>query len=567
MNIEDKKTGALNAPPSNATVLGKAPKKSMAKEIGPKRLILLWGILLLGYFLFVVQWYSIVNFQGTANTGTITGGKVSLEANPKSPPSGWGAAFFIGTPAPIVSSATNWMITLGRAFGSILAGYLVAKIGHKYAVVTVLGLMVVAFPFIIVAQNQSWNSLSVADSATTVTPFEGSKSQGTAATGFALFVIFRTFLAIGGTTLITYTNAVIGRMEQSSRSKFITFNQFGFNGGAFFASIFFVIPTVRDTATKPEVWTGILSFFIVLSLVLMLTYLFIGVEMVPPKRKQALAAAPNATTFGKVVKQSDTWRMAPLFGIWLVAVVLSTNGSIMKPWVLPEFLPVGFEYTVGERAAGSIAYYKSQLGGMDPTNVWNMFLCMFVAGFVVAVFTITRFGRTIFERRLLVHVFFGLGYFFLLMAYLCGHYSNAKPVPIAFMMIFGFISGFFLWGVQPILLSIPQQLAKSTPEYVGIVAGLIWGFGYLFYTIGEIILGMLATSAKNKILSTGSDAMFIVFWVICLAIFFLIPLLPKAGYKKQDGTFVYFDKKWNPFNLSHWNTANKENLIATYLAR
>ena len=565
MNIEDKKTGALNAPPSNATVLGKAPKASMAKEIGPKRLILLWGILLLGYFLFVVQWYSIGNFQGiSTSSGTITNGTVT---NPTLG-NGWGAAFYIGKPAPIVSSATNWMITLGRAFGSILAGYLVAKIGHKYAVVTVLGLMVVAFPFIIVAQNQEWNVLSIAGNAPDVTPFEGNANQGTAAAGFALFVIFRTFLAIGGTTLITYTNAVIGRMEQASRSKFITFNQFGFNGGAFFASIFFVFPGFNKTVTEqPAVWTGILSFFIVLSLVLMLTYLFIGVEMVPPKRKQALAAAPNATTFGKVVKQSDTWRMAPLFGIWLVAVVLSTNGSIMKPWVLPEFLPVGFEYTVGQRAAGSIEYYKSQLGGMEPTNVWNMFLCMFVAGFVVAVFTITRFGRTIFERRLLVHVFFGLGYFFLLMAYLCGHYSNAKPVPIAFMMIFGFISGFFLWGVQPILLSIPQQLAKSTPEYVGIVAGLIWGFGYLFYTIGEIILGMLATSAVNKIQSTGSDAMFIVFWVICLAIFFLIPLLPKAGYKKQDGTFVYFDKKWNPFNLSHWNTANKENLIATHLAR
>ena len=546
---------------SNTSTLGKTKPSTTNQVAGHKRLVLLWGILVLGYFLFVVQWYSITNFQGDPNKVATSNAEQVASSVDAEGGTGWGAAFFLGNVPSIESSATNWMITFGRAIGSILAGYLVAKIGHKYAVVTVLGLMVVAFPFIIVAQNSGWNSLSIAGGAP-VTPWTATggdpKTDATAVAGFSLFVLFRTFLAIGGTTLITYTNAIIGRMEQAKRPKFMTLNQFGFNGGAAFASIFFVIPPVAGFAHQQIVWTGILSFFIVLSLILMLTYLFIGTEMVPPKRKQELVVAPNATSFGNVVKQKDTWRLIIVYGIWLISAVFSTS-TTLRSWVLPTNFSI-------DNVTGQ-ALYRQHLSGMETTNLWNMFTFMFLIGFFAAMLCVTRFGKTIFERRTIMHVMIGFGYVSLLIAYLCGKYSYAQPVPIAFMMVFGFISGFFLWGIQAVFLTIPQQMDKSTPEYVGILAGLVWGFGYLFYTFGDMILNLINTFVPNRVANTGSDAMLIVFWVILVAVFVFIPFLPKAGYKKQDGTFVYFDKQWNPLKLSHWNTSNEEFLISTHAGK
>ncbi|WP_033159782.1 MFS transporter [Mycoplasmoides alvi] len=551
-------------------------------EYSQKKLVLLWGLILVGYFLFVVQWYSISNFQGS--------GFGTTNAN------GWGATFFSSPPSAIVSGSLNWTITLGRAVGSILAGWLIAKIGHKYAVITVLSLMVLSFPFIIVSQNQSWNALSIAGGAS-LSP------DGVATLGMSLFVIFRIFLAVGGTTLITYTNSIISRMDNKEKAKYMTINQFGFNGGAFVANIFFVIPGAIGLVNGNSIiWTAILSSFVILVFIILVLYVLYGTEMVNKSSKSQISPSNEQITLGKVIKEKNTLVLAGMFSIWLISVVFITS-STMRTFI--EQSPANFKALA---IANALNPNVKNINTSSWYWVWPTFICLFVAGFFLGIFWLANFGKTIFERRFFVRFMFAFGYLCMLISLLCGYFGGYdNTAALVFMLIFIFLSGFFLWSVQPILLTIPQQLINSNPRYMGFAAGLIWGIGYLGYTIGEILMSSLTSFVSpfgnfagnfqivgetirnegittyndaikefNNLLSTnflsiksvetpGIIASFIIYWIILCSIFPLTIVQPKSGYWNKNNEFIIFYEKWNPFkNFMQWNIKNKNYLIETY---
>ncbi|WP_052663086.1 MFS transporter [Mycoplasmoides pirum] len=585
----------MNLPNTNQQYFSdsvKINKKNQITNSGFSRikLVTLWGLIIVGYFLFVVQWYSISNFQG------------SINADNNELSTGWGAAFFKYAPNPLVSGSLNWTITLGRAGGSILAGWLIAKVGHKYAVITVLSLMVLSFPFLIVCQNADWNALSIAGNA----PIS---SEGVAAAGMTLFVIFRIFLAIGGTTLITYTNSIIAKMDSSDKAKFMTVNQFGFNGGALIANIFFVIPSAFAAVNgNPSIWTGILSSFVVLVFIILILYLMYGIEIVPKDLNKKLQKNSDQLTFGSVFKEKDTLILGSMFIIWLISVVFISSSTIRT---FVEQSPANFRALAIDNALNPNV---KNINSSQYYWVWPAFICLFVSGFFVGLFSLGSFSKTIFERKFYIRFMFAMGYVCMLISLLCGYlggYDNSAA--LAFMLIFIFFSGFFLWSVQPALLTIPQQLIKTNAKYMGIVAGLIWGIGYFGYTIGEIFMSSLtsfvnpfnnfagnfvaiggeihqkllnnnlnynaALEEYNKLISnpnlalaqmklsetSGTIASIVVYWIILFTIFPLTFFLPKSGYWNKDNEFVIFNEKWKPFfNINHWKINNKEYLISTY---
>lgn len=530
------------------------------KEFSYKKLAVMWGLIFIGYFLFVVQWYSISNFAG-----------------------GWGAAFFLdGKQNELVASVPNWMITLGRSIGSVLAGYWIAKLGHKYAVCFVLALMVISFPFIIVAQNAEWNSLSIAGESSTV----GDSSGRTAVAGFSLFVIFRIFLAIGGTTLISYTNSVIAKMPVEKKVGHMTLNQFAFNGGAFVANIFFVIPGASDIVSKPAVWTGILSAFVVLVAVILVCYFFIADEVVPKQIKTQTFNEKNKYGLANAFKDKEAWPLYAIYIIWLVSVVFVNSGT-MRNFI--ERSPVNTVFLIQDNINHGL-YNTSAAISIAKSNsyfwVWPAYICMFVLGFIVSIFTITKFSKTVFKRKWYIAIVFGLGYLFLFGSILIGYFGGyGNPVALAFYLIFSFMSGIFLWGVQPVIFTIPQQQEKSNPQYVGVLAGVIWGVGYFGYTIVDASLSSIVTYVDTQNYASlvqthsvqnggsldpytikpneagGYITMIVLLTIILCSVFVICKFLPDSGYRK-DGVFHKFDKNWNPLNFKHYNFTSKEYLIS-----
>lgn len=553
----------------------KMKKTQVTGELTYKKLVFLWAMVLFGYFLFVVQWYSIGNFAGLAGGG-------------------WGAAFFQpGTvQSPFIRGVPNWMITLGRGLGSFFAGWLIVKFGHKYAVIAVLALCVASFPFIILGQNQVWNSASIAGGAKVT-------SDGVAAGGFAGFVIFRVLLGIGGTTLITYTNSIIGKMPQSKRPFHINTNTFGFNAGAFIANIFFVIPIINDATLNSKLWTGVLSGFVVLMGIVLLLYLIFGQETVAREiknKQENLADAPNAVTFKAVVKQKDTWKIAFLFILWLIAVVF-INSSTMRQFI--EQSPANFRALAIDHA---LTTNKRVVSGVTSRYywVWPLFICFFVAGFFGGSWLIPVFSKTRFHRTRYLVFLFGVSAVLSAAAIMSGYFGGYdNQIALAFMFVLIFLSGVFIWGAQSVCLSVPQQVMQTSAKYVGIAAGIIWGVGYFGYTAAELSLSLISSyvhafnfaSAVEQVgltirqggaadynsalalfnsgnhsgyktsESVGNIIMIVAFSLILLGLILAAFILPKPGYRDQNGTFIEFNKKWNPLKLSHWNFRHPDNII------
>lgn len=534
------------------SIFGKSNTSQQNNEISYKRLVLMWGLILLGYFLFVVQWYSIGNFGPgyTKNIGSISNN-------------------------PALNAMPNWTITLMRGVGSILAGWLLAKIGHRYAVITVLSLMVASFPFIIFAGIEGIGAKN---------------ADGIYPINFSMFLFFRLFLAIGGTTMITYTNSVIAKMPTVERSKYMRINQFGFNGGALFANIFFCFGISKVINSNPAVWISILSIFIGLILILLVMYILFGKEVVPPQKNISTNdGSSNMITFGKVIKESYTWKLSILFAAWLVAVVF-INSSTMRSVI--EQSPANFQTLINWNKANGMSNINSLANttlstpnsvvvGSGYEWVWPTYTSLFVSGFFVGLFIIAPFNKTIYKRKFFMHLMFIIGIIFELISILCGYLGGYEnKAALAFFLIFIFLSGIFLWSVQPVMLSLYQQSPQSSPKYTGIISGLIWGIGYVGYTLAEIWLSVslsyidnvkyftpenikaVIDSSQEALIKTtetaGSIIVLVGFFAIICSVFIPIQLLPEAGIKDENGVFKEFDRKWKPWE---WNFKKDEILI------
>ncbi|MDE5545308.1 MAG: hypothetical protein K2I76_01710 [Malacoplasma sp.] len=560
---------------SQTTIGEQVGKQTATKEIPQKKLVLMWAMILLGYFLFVVQWYSIGNFAGgyNANIGATTA-NAALTAMP------------------------NWTITLMRGIGSILAGYLLAKIGHRYAVITVLSLMVLSFPFLIVIGLDNWPKDTLVAGS--------SPEQYYSSAAFGLFLFFRLFLAIGGTTLITYTNSVIAKMPTEKRPTFMTINQFGFNGGAFFANFFFCFGLSSVINADPAVWLTILTLLLALIAIILVVYIMFGMEVLPAQKKQNTKFQNDDVTFGKVFKQGYTWKMSTIFIIWLIAVVFINSGTMrnvieqspanlqtLVEWNIANNTPIShtvvnevdkYTWSISALANSTLGTKTSVVVGSGYNWVWPTFICMFVAGFFVGLLFISPFSKTIYKRKLFFHTMFILGFVFAAISLMIGYFGGyGNDAALAFFFIFIFISGMFLWAVQPVLLSLYQQAPQSNPKYAGIIAGLIWGIGYVGYTIFELVFSLISSYAGNatafstalgeaaKIVQTnqgdlsavlanytapvGNIVTIIFFFIACLLVFIPIQMLPPAGIKDANGNFVPFTKTWKPWE---WNFKKPE---------
>lgn len=569
-------------------------KQQLSKKKNPqqtdfsyKKLAFMWALMFVGYFMFILQWYSLNNFAANTGSDHIV--------------NGWAVAFFPGgKQSALAASAPNWMITLGRGVGSIVAGYWIAKFGHKYAVIFVLGIMIASFPFLIICQNASWNALSIAGGAAQIP--DGTEGGSVAIAGFSLFVIFRTLYAIGGTTLITYTNSVIAKMPANKKTMHMGLNQFTFAGGAFLANLPFIFPGVFAAVADPVVWTTILSVLFSTAGIVLIIYLLTAVEVVPKQQPKSFSKNKYTVKDGFIDKEA--WPIYGIFIVWLISVVFTNSTSIKN--MIEQSPANAFALIKYNTIMGIIGSEENPfITTMKYTEwyywIWPAYICSFMGGFGLAYFTILKFNQTKFNRKNFIMFLYVVGFATLFMSYCCGYYGGyANPVAVAFFLFFAFIAGACLLGVQPIIFTIPQQQMKSNAEYMGTIAGLIWGIGYLSYSFVDASLSSIVTyvspihfeiNGGTTVINSFSDliraginaipshdsidnyhslkdlgisyshqtwgyiAMIVIMWLLLCGGLVLCKYLPESGYWK-NGKFIAYKEKWNPFNWRHYNFWN-----------
>ena len=439
--------------------------------------LLLWVLVLFGYFLFVFNWVSMNTLSGKAGVGGY----------------GWINAFFDLKPNAKITQAINYTITLMRGLGAIGAGYVIAKLGHKKSILIALGLLSLAFPTIFAGY------------------IKGSL-------GYSIFIIGRMFMAIGGTVLIVYIQPIISRFfKKEHRSKFSVLNSIGFNFGAAIPLIIVCIPGVQKTLSENwQLYGGIIAAF---PIILLIVYFFVAEEIDISNASNKNEKVNKHISWIQILKEWKTWKYVIYFGSWLVFVV------------------------------APILIFKTPFMHLRNINLhmhsksWEVLLpiIMFLLGFVPGIWLVGWVGKTNIDRRTYIFTVTIIALICMISSYLCMVYIRS----IIPSTIFMFISGIAIWGIQGISLNIPHEEKNQTPKKLSILFGMIWGFGYIFYTIINFLIASIEDIVAVKNNSDMITNWPLVAWVIFgfyIFICILVPLtaliLPKTKNKKLLSIFL-----------------------------
>ncbi|UUD35917.1 MFS transporter [Mycoplasmopsis citelli] len=541
--------------------------------------IVLWGIVMLGYLLFVVDWFIIAKVGGTPTKI----GSVAL--NP-----GWQSSFFVASPGAIANSATNWTITLLRVVGSILSGILVAKWGHRKAVVFMISVMLLSFPILIIGATlngsnsltlvRAYNSEAVVKAGASIQAYQDAKvaegtllgpvaqignslvlADGTTAPaligleggtigtsssvlGYSLFIIFRVFVAVGGTTLIAYSQPIIATMR-SDRTKSVlnNTNQIGFNGGV--AVTFIPFLSLAFTRFAQQYWL----WFVLGTMILIFTNMIVFFRLSKPVEHlwpQPRKAGDEKLDIKALLAKKTTWKYITMFGIWLILVVMPLTGTYWNS--LRQISPVLAN-------AASIKTSGFEAGQALLGLIW-------VFGLLFGFTCVAGFAKTIFKRKLFLSFAYVASAFFLILVIISAATLGTSSVAgYTLIALFTFLGGGFAWGISGVTLVLPHESKEIDKRYIALIFGFIWGFGYLIYTIFDASTAVIyefSTSVSASGATThypGAIALLSLFILVCLSVVFIIRTLPESYYNK-DGELTPITREWK---ITDWRfiLANK----------
>lgn len=416
--------------------------------------IILWLLILSGYFLFVFNWMIMNSLAGTVSEN------------------GWLGEYFTDEPSTLMTNTVNWSITLMRGIGALFAGWLLVKIGHRYSVI-------VAFSFLCVA------------TITSFMPY------------YSLFILGRMLMAVGGTVLIVYTQPIIANYFQSSKdkNKLNITNSLAFNFGSIFAFLPFLFPVIGDPMVDNwQLWSTI---FASAAIILLIAYVLVSRGENPVRKLTKLEAIeakkdPNFATLGTVLKEKRTWYFGISYAFWLTTVVTMI--------------------TLVSKVFGTY---------VDPIAVKTWYIA-FLIGLIPGIFLIGPWGSSMRSRKPFIITIILLGIISAAIAVPLAMFAeegeSSAPIMFAFSVLFIFISGACLWGIQGVFLGMTYGYKGATPQKQGIVMGSIWGIGYIGNTILTIILSVIFDASQTAFIS--------VFFLMCLAtvaVFMLVPETHKNG--------------------------------------
>ncbi|WFQ96360.1 MFS transporter [Mycoplasma feriruminatoris] len=401
---------------------------------------ILWAFIGFGYLLFIANWAFAIGLAG----GGIKGG----EATP-----GFLGYFQIENNASfqLTNTAANWAITFGRGIGSVVVAFLLVKFAHKKAtliacVMTLFGLPAAFMP----AANY----------------------------GYVLFLILRTVMAIGGTMLTILFQPVAANFF-TKKAKPI-YSQIAI---AFFplGSIISLVPFViaGDSASVEALQNNWKTVFIVMSLLYLIplfAVLFLGTNF--DVKKDSNEPKVNGFKILKgYLKTKATYAWLLVFGGWLVVAVFPISVSLaLFPWI-------------------------SGLEGNTLANEIRIWQILFLFAGTVGPVIVGLWSRFNLKRRWYIVVLISLGILLFVLSIIVykfglatNYNKDSKSLMgnykgwLALFYVLGFLSGFCTWGIEAVILNLPHEYKEADHKTIGWMFSLIWGFGYMFFTLSLIIV-------------------------------------------------------------------------------
>ncbi len=452
----------------------------------------LWGIVLAGYLLFCFNWMVMDNMAGKVAG---VDGAVS---------SGWWGAFFGSEPGGLVSQAPNWTLTFMRGVGAFLAGWVLVKIGHKYAVTIAISLLAfggITAPLVGLMGNKA--GLSAGEDFMFL---------------FVLFLVLRMIMAVGATTLIVYTQPVIATYFNDSQKKTTNlFNAVAFNVGSMIAIGILMLNANVNTFLLNN-WILFTSLVSCTAIILLVLWLVLAEPIATPDD-------PNDTaSYGSVLAEKRTWMYAIMFGLWLTWVVLFL--TMLEPYFMT---PIAKANGVGKLS----------------TPVRGMWKILFLAGLFGGIPIYSWLANQNYGRRpvAMISILVGvaltmatafIGAFWLTTDDIEGtaqFWKADNPFALVMFYLTSFLAGIAAWGVQGYMLGSTYLFKGATPKKQGIVIGACWGIGYMGETIITILLSFTKWTDASNVTHNAPWVFFVLFILASIGAALMWLLIPESAGK------------------------------------
>lgn len=394
--------------------------------------------LLMWVIVFLGYIFFILNWMLIPNlAGTVANHEKGIAAT------GWQGDFFTleTKPTNLQTQALNYSLTLMRGIGALAVGYLISKITHKWTTVISLFFLLAAIPSVWIGN-------------------------------YTGFVFFRLFLALGGSTLVVLLQPIKTKLLPPHKSFVAILVTLGFSIGGILSLFPFVLSQEISNCLI-ENWKMVATISASLSILLLVSYLIVGQNFAPKKRNKYVYEEQTRIEYRipwkvkDLLKELNVWIWIIFFGAFLVVLVM--------PTILYKDIFVS---------------KSDSFNHLREVKIWVIFVFI---GVFLAPFTISKWLKTDYKRKPFIIFILFLGLISFILSYI--FWINHWDIPF---LIAGFFFGWFIQSIQGVILYLAHEdLDKISSRRISSFYGIIWGFGYWFFTIINIVVAIAIDQTNN----------------------------------------------------------------------
>lgn len=466
------------------TSFGKVSTKSQwlkwnySEDMDPKivmtRAVLTWIMLLVLYTCFQFSWQIVNqanNFQGPV---------YQLYPNSASD--------------PMISRISNWSITLTRGFTAIILGLLITKIGHKNAVIFSIGMILCSFPALLTPLMKQ----SMIDS--------GAGLDQASLSSYVLFIIFRIFLAVGGTTINILNAPLIAKffISQKQRNMAVKINNVPAQIAGILASVIF-IEVVAESITgaaagsvaMSQNWQLISGVVLGIVAVVLVAYMFIGMHFrlsTPKTEKTEFTEADKGNGLLKLLKQPKVIFFTLAMVFLMYAGVEPGSGVLSSFWkTTGNNVPISWDIHTGLTTGVSTV--------TDTMLIWQI---LYTSSIFVALFTVMRWSNTKYPLSPYCGIMTILGCALWGASIGMGAAGLATQGYEVACIILGFMGSILIFGAQSMMYIVPYKWGLTNSQLTS-YTGFLWTAMYVGYSLLDIITAFVGSAGVSANIATLSD--------------------------------------------------------------
>lgn len=456
-------------------------KWNYSEDMDPKivmtRAVITWVMLLLLYTCFQFSW-QIVN-QANNYQGPV------YDLYPSS------------ASDPMISRVSNWSVTITRGIVAIALGLLITKIGHKKAVIFAVSMVLLSFPALLAPFMK-----------TSMVQNSGMSEIQASKFSYALFIIFRIFLAIGGTTINILQAPLIAKFFVSAkqRNMAVKINNVPAQVAGILASVIFinvVANALTNQVTNGQIemsknWQLISGIVLIIVFAILVAYLFIGMHFKlgnhSQKQTELSQADKKQNSFLHLLKQPK------VIFLTLAMVFLMYAGVEPGSGVLANFLKttqnnvyLTWNVSTGKPTGLSTA--------SDAMLIWQIFYTLSI---FIALFTVMKWSNTKYAISRYCGVLTCIGCAFWGLSFGLGAIDLGNKTNEAFFLITGIIGSTFIFGAQSMMYIVPYKWGLTHGQLTN-YTGFLWTSMYVGYSLLDIITSFAGSGGVSSNIATIAD--------------------------------------------------------------